>query len=51
VISSEGRVAESMGYPIIDRGLRHDRGSCLGALAGGRAHDRLHRELAVQVLS
>jgi hypothetical protein len=55
VPSSEGRVAEPMGYPIIDRGLRHDRGSRRRACREGRARNRLHRELArelaVQVLS
>ena len=51
VPSSEGRVAEPMGYPIIDRGLRrglrHDRGSLRRACREGRARDRLHRERLV----
>ena len=34
-----------MGYPIIDRGLRHDRGSRRRACREGRAHGRLYREL------
>ena len=47
VPSSEGRVAEPMGYPIIDRGLRHDRGSRRRACREGRARNRLHRERLV----
>jgi hypothetical protein len=36
-----------MGYPIIDRGLRHDRGSRRPACREGRDRDRLHRERLV----
>ena len=36
-----------MGYPIIDRGLPHDRGSRRRACREGRALNRLHRERLV----